>query len=128
MVLLRQTICSHEYKNNKELTYRITGRMEKIMKTRFENGRLVLEINDNLEINLNPVANIEYRSHINRMQTVKPDNWVSVVGQGNDGNAYKAWYFVEDFNAINGLEDINYEEPSDIVDEYGKIIYDSDAE
>ena len=111
-----------------KLTYRITGRMEKFMKTRFENGRLVLEINDNLEINLNPVANIEYRSHINRMQTVKPDNWVSVVGQGNDGNAYKAWYFVEDFNAINGLEDINYEEPSDIVDEYGKIIYDSDAE
>ena len=98
------------------------------MKTRFENGRLVLEINDNLEINLNPVANIEYRSHINRMQTAKPDNWVSVVGQGNDGNVYKAWYFVEDFNAINGLEDINYEEPSDIVDEYGKIIYDSDAE
>lgn len=93
-----------------------------------EDGRLVIEVNDTLKITLSTEANIEYRSHINGMQTVKPDNWVSVEGQGNDGKPYKAWYFVEDFDAINELDEIEYEEPSDIVDEYGKNIYDSDAE
>ena len=92
-----------------------------------EDGRLVLEVNDTLEITLSPEANIEYRSHINRMQTVKPDNWVSVEGQGNDGKSYKAWYFVENFDNTD-LEDINYEELADIEDDYGKIVYDSDAE
>lgn len=97
------------------------------MNTRYENGRLVLEVNDTLEITLSTEANIEYRSHINRMQTVKPDNWVSVEGEGNDGKLYKAWYFVEDLDNID-LEDINYEEPSDIVDEYGKLIFDANNE
>ncbi|MDY3861878.1 MAG: hypothetical protein SOZ45_04905 [Ruminococcus sp.] len=92
-----------------------------------EDGRLVLEVNDTLEITLSTEANIEYRSHINRMQTVKPDNWVSVEGEGNDGKLYKAWYFVEDLDNID-LEDINYEEPSDIVDEYGKLIFDANNE
>ena len=92
-----------------------------------EEGRLVLEISGNLEITLSTEANPEYRSHINGMQTVKPDNWVSVKGEGNDGKPYKAWYFVEDFDNID-LEDINYEEPSDIVDDYGKLIYDADNE
>lgn len=97
------------------------------MNTRYENGRLVLEVNDTLEITLSTEANIEYRSHINRMQTVKPDNWVSVEGEGNDGKLYKAWYFVEDLDNID-LEDINYEGPSDIVDEYGKLIFDANNE
>lgn len=92
-----------------------------------EDGRLVLEVNDMLEITLSTEANPEYRSHINGMQTVKPDNWISVEGQGSDGKQYKAWYFVEDTAAID-LEDINYEEPSDIVDDYGKLIYDADSE
>ena len=92
-----------------------------------EDGRLILEVNDTLKITLSTEANIEYRSHINGMQTVKPDNWVSVEGQGNDGKPYKAWYFVEDFDNTD-LEDINYEEPADIEDDYGKIVYDSDAE
>lgn len=89
-----------------------------------EDGILVLEVNDTLEITLSGDANIEYRSHINRMQTVKPDNWVSVEGVGNDGKPYKAWYFVDDLDNID-LEDINYEEPSDIVDDNGKLIYDA---
>lgn len=92
-----------------------------------EDGRLVLEVNDTLEITLSTEANPEYRSHINGMQTVKPDNWVSVEGVGNDGKQYKAWYFVEDLDNID-LEDINYEEPSDIVDEYGKLIFDANNE
>lgn len=93
-----------------------------------EDGRLVLEVNDTLEITLSTEANLEYRSHINGMQTVKPDNWVSVEGQGNDGKQYKAWYFVEDFDAINELDEIEFENPSDIVDDYNKIIYDADNE
>ena len=92
-----------------------------------EDGRLVLEVNGTLEITLSTEANPEYRSHINGMQTVKPDNWVSVDGVGNDGKPYKAWYFVEDLDNID-LEDINYEEPSDIVDDNGKLIYDADNE
>ena len=93
-----------------------------------EDGRLVLEVNDTLEITLSTEANPEYRSHINRTQTVKPDNWVSVEGEGNDGKLYKAWYFVEDFAAINELDEIDFEKPSDIVDDYGKLIYDADSE
>ena len=92
-----------------------------------EDGRLVIEVNETLKITLSTEANIEYCSHINGMQTVKPDNWVSVEGQCNDGKSYKAWYFVEDFDNTD-LEDINYEEPADIEDDYGKIVYDSDAE
>ena len=96
------------------------------MRTHYEDGRLVLEVNDTLNITLNTEADIEYRSHINGMQTVNPANWVSVEGKGNDGETYKAWYFVEDLKI--GLDEIDYGKPSDIENEYGKIIYDSDTE
>ena len=96
------------------------------MKTHYEDGKLVLELKDTLNITLNAEADLEYRSHINGMQTLKPNHWVSVEGEGNDGETYKAWYFVDDLKI--GLDEIDYEKPSDIEDWYGKIIYVSDTE
>lgn len=92
-----------------------------------EEGRMVLEVNDNLEIALSFEIKYEYRSHINGMQAINPNNWVAVDGKGSDGKDYTAWYFIKDINNTDP-EDINYDEPDDIEDEYGYIIYESDNE
>ena len=69
-------------------------------------------------------ADYEYRSHINGMQTTEPNNWVSCKGTDENGTEITAWYYVEDGTE---LDSINYDEPSDIADEYGHIIYDSEG-
>lgn len=70
-------------------------------------------------------ADFEYRSHINGMQATEPDNWVSCKGTDENGNDITAWYYVENPDETP-LEEIDYYKPSDIVDEYGHIIYDSE--
>lgn len=93
------------------------------MKTTFnENGQMVLEINDTLSITLGD-ADYVYRSHINRMQAISPNNWVACESIGSDGNHYTAWYFVKEPDETE-LDEIDYEEPDDITDEYNHIIYD----
>ena len=75
------------------------------MKTTFnEKGQMVLVINDTLSITLEE-ADFEYRSHINGMQALSPNNWVACEATGSDGNHYTAWYFVSDTTDIS-LEDI----------------------
>lgn len=68
-------------------------------------------------------ADFEYRSHINGMQNLAPDNYVSCKGKDENGNDITAWYYVSDGTA---LDEIDYDNPADIVDEYGHIIYDSE--
>ena len=96
------------------------------MNTSFDNkGRMVLEVNDTLKITLDFEAAPEYRSHINGMQVINPDNWLLVKGEGSDGNSYRVWYFIEDWNIE--LEDVDYTEPNDIEDMNGKIIWESES-
>lgn len=96
------------------------------MKTNFDNdGRLVIEVNDTLKIALDAEAIAEYRSHINGMQVINPDNWLLVRGEGSDGNSYQVWYFIEDWNIE--LEDVDYAEPHDIEDGNGNIIWKSES-
>ena len=93
------------------------------MKTTFnEKGQMVLVINDTLSITLEE-ADFEYRSHINGMQALSPNNWVACEATGSDGNHYTAWYFLSDTTDIS-LEDIDYANPNDITDEYNHIVYD----
>lgn len=97
------------------------------MKATFnEKGQMVLVINDTLSITLEE-ADFEYRSHINGMQALRPNNWVACEATGSDGNHYKAWYFVPDeiANSLQDLEDIDYANPDDITDEYNHIVYDN---
>ena len=92
------------------------------MNTSFDNkGRMVLEVNDILKITLDFEAIPEYRSHINGLRTINPDNWLLVKGEGSDGNSYRVWYFIEDWNIE--LEDVDYTEPDDIEDEDGNIVW-----
>lgn len=70
-------------------------------------------------------ADYEYRSHIEGMAVNSPDNWVANHGVDEDGSEIVAWYFVENPDET-ALDEIVYDEPSDIVDEYGHIIYDSE--
>lgn len=96
------------------------------MKTNFDNdGRLVLEVNDTLKIALDSEAISEYRSHINGLRTINPDNWLLVRGEGSDGNSYQVWYFIENWDIE--LEDVDYAEPNDIEDMNGKIIWESES-
>lgn len=71
-------------------------------------------------------ADYEYRSHINGMQNLAPDNYVSCKGKDENGNEVTAWYYVENPDETP-LEEIDYDNPADIVDEYGHIIYDSEV-
>ena len=92
------------------------------MKTTFnENGQMVFEINDTLSITLGE-ADFVYRSHINGMQALSPNNWVACDATGSDGNHYTVWYFVKEPNETE-LDEIDYEEPDDITDEYNHIVY-----
>ena len=96
------------------------------MNTSFDNkGRMVLEVNDILKITLDFEAIPEYRSHINGMQAINPDNWLLVRGEGSDGNSYQVWYFIENWGIE--LEDVDYTEPNDIEDMNGKIIWESES-
>lgn len=70
-------------------------------------------------------ADIEYRSHINGMQCTCPDSWVSLPLEDEDGNEYKAWYKIDEDTE---LDSIDYDEPEDITDEFGGIVYDRDEE
>lgn len=70
-------------------------------------------------------ADYEYRSHINGMAVNSPDNWVACHGVDEDGTGITAWYFVEDISNTS-LDDIDYDEPDDIIDEYGHIVYDKE--
>lgn len=63
---------------------------------------------------------LEYRSHINGMTCLSPNNWVSGVAKDYDGNEYKLWYRVEDEFEF---DEIDYNNPDDIVDEYNQIVY-----
>ena len=96
------------------------------MKTTFKNGKTVFEISENLSITLGDEADLSYRSHINGMQTTEPNNWMACKATGSDGKSYTAWYYVEDTNM--DLDNIDCDDPDDIEDEYGNIIYDKDAE
>lgn len=92
-----------------------------------ENREMVIEVSGTLSITLGAgEADYTYRSHINGMQASEPDNWVACKATGSDDKDYTAWYYVEDTNV--DLGDIEYEEPDDIEDENGNIIYDKDAE
>lgn len=79
-------------------------------------------INENLTVTLDGDAEYTYRSHINGMQTIKPNNWVSCNAKGNDGENYTAWYFVSNPNETE-LDEIDYENPDDITDEYNHLVY-----
>ena len=95
------------------------------MKTTFKNGKTVFEISENLSITLGDEADLSYRSHINGMQASEPDNWVACKATGSDDKDYTAWYYVEDTNME--LDNIDYDNPDDIEDENGNIIYDKRA-
>lgn len=82
---------------------------------------------DGKSYTMNNEADYEYRSHIEGMAANSPDNWVSNHGTDEDGNEIVAWYFIENSDET-ALDEIDYENPDDIVDEYGHIIYDSEAE
>ncbi len=91
-----------------------------------ENREMVIEVNSTLSITLGAgEADYTYRSHINGMQVSEPNKWVSCAGTGGDGKNYTAWYYVEDTNME--LDNIDYDNPDDIEDENGNIIYDKRA-
>ena len=69
-------------------------------------------------------AEITYRSHINGMQCTCPNNWVALPLVDADGNEYTAWYYMTDTNAE--LNSIDYDSPSDLTDEDGKIVFDAE--
>lgn len=69
-------------------------------------------------------AEITYRSHINGMQCTCPDNWVSCPLEDEDGNEYTAWYRIDEGTELDGID---YDEPEDITDEYGSLVYDREA-
>lgn len=56
------------------------------------------------------------------MQATEPNNWVACKATGNDGREYTAWYYVTDPNETE-LDEIDYDNPDDITDEYNHIVY-----
>lgn len=66
---------------------------------------------------------MEYRSHINGMNCLSPNNWVSGTATDEEGNEYKLWYYVEDDFEF---DKIDYDNPDDITDEYNHLVYSKD--
>lgn len=64
--------------------------------------------------------NLEYRSHINGMNCLSPNNWVSGTATDEQENEYKLWYYVEDNFEF---DEIDYDDPDDITDEYNHLVY-----
>ena len=77
-----------------------------------------------LQLTLATDADYTYRSHINGMPCTEPDKWVSCNAVDSAENNYVCWYYNPD-----GLEldAIDYYSPDDIVDDYGRIIYDRES-
>ena len=85
--------------------------------------------NSRLSIKLDSSADFEYRSHINGMRCTCPDNWVSCGAIDSNGDRYTCWYFVSDDDISSDsweLSDIDYDNPDDIEDSDGNIVYDSE--
>lgn len=72
---------------------------------------------------MQPNSEYEYRAHMYGMYTLDPNNWVACHGFDEDGTGITAWYFVEDISNT-ALDDIDYDEPNDIIDEHGHMVYD----
>lgn len=62
---------------------------------------------NNINYTITRDAEIEYRS-----SAANPNNWVAMYLTDRD-NDYIAWYYVEDFEAIE-LDMIDYDNPHDI--------------
>lgn len=82
----------------------------------------MIKIDENLTITIIGEADFVYRSHINGMRTTAPNNWVACKATGSDGKDYTAWYYVTDPDETE-LDEIEYENPDDITDEYNHIVY-----
>ena len=71
-------------------------------------------------------ADFVYRSHINGMSCLEPNNWVACDCTDENGTEYTAWYYVTEEEAQEenwDLSWIDYGDPDDIVNENGKLVY-----
>ena len=93
--------------------------LEKYNKENNTNYFEMLKITNSLIIALDNNADIEYCSRF-----VNPKNWVTcdAISVGN-WETYKAYYYVENWEDIEGLDEIDYYNPSYVEDGNGQLVY-----
>lgn len=65
-------------------------------------------------------ADFVYRSHINGMSCLEPNNWVACDCTDENGVPCTAWYYAKEEWDLSWID---YNDPDDIVDENGKLVY-----